>query len=82
MDGRGRGWWKGKKTIFTTLPLPLSLFLITKRPLGANFFLSPALCCHENEDGSHNFRYENTELSLAKIIPALQASHPLGLKGQ
>ena len=42
--GRGRG--KEKNVICAPLPLPLSLFLTVDRPLGTNFFLSPAFRCH------------------------------------
>ena len=45
-DRGGGGWGVGtaKGKIFTTPPLPLSLFLTGDRPLGTNFFLSPAFC--------------------------------------
>ena len=47
-DRGGGGWGVGtaKGKIFTTPPLPLSLFLTGDRPLGTNFFLTPAFCWH------------------------------------
>ena len=44
MDGGGRG--RDIRDLFTSLPPPLSLFLTVNRPLGTNFFLSPAFRCH------------------------------------
>ena len=46
VDGGGWGVGAAKGKIFTTPPLPLSLFLTGDRPLGTNFFLSPAFCWH------------------------------------
>ena len=43
---------------------PLFFFLIVSYPLGTNFFLSPAVSVQK----------QNTEQSLAKITPALQAT--------
>ena len=44
VDGGGRG--REIRELFTSLPPPLSLFLTVNRPLGTNFFLSPAFRCH------------------------------------
>ena len=53
----------------------LRVFLTVDRPLGTNFFLSPAFRCYKFKDGGHNFWKENTEHSIAKITPALQARY-------
>ena len=45
---------------------PLFFFLIVSYPLGTNFFLSPAISVQQKK--------RNTEQSLAKITPALQAT--------
>ena len=64
------GRWGGgerKNVICAPLPLPLSLFLTVDRPLGTNFFLSPAFRCHSKSKMASKY-------SLAKITPALQAN--------
>ena len=64
MDGGGRGRGRAKSNLHPSSPTPNSLhFLNVDRLLGAI----------KIKDGGHNFRYENTEHSLAKITPALQA---------
>ena len=60
----GVGGGEGRKVIFTHPLPPLTLFIFERRP---------PPCCIKIKDGGHNFRYENTEHSLAKITPALQA---------
>ena len=67
--GRVRGKAKKDAKYLLSQPHPLLIFYFRSPPFGTNFFLSPAYrCC------GHSFRLENTNHSLAKITPALQAS--------
>ena len=70
MDGGGRG---GEGKNFHSPILPLSLFLTVDRPLDPNYFSPQPSAAIKIKDGGHDFRQENTEHSLVKITPALQA---------
>ena len=60
--------------IFTSQPLPLSLFLTDDRPFGTNLSLPQSSAAIQIKDGGHNISQENTKHSPAKIMPALQAT--------
>ena len=70
----GEGGGGREKLIFTSSPSPLSLLLTFERPPGTNLFSPQPSAVIKIKDGGHNFRYEITELSLAKITPAQQAN--------
>ena len=67
MDGEGRG--QGK-VVFTPPSPAFSLFLTVLVQI--SFSPQPSASI-EIKDSSHNFCYENTEHSLAKIKPVLRA---------
>ena len=57
-------------------PTPALLLIFDRRPPPRYKFLSAI----KIKDGGHNFHQGNTEHSLAKITPALQASHRLDMR--
>ena len=74
MDGAWRGQGKMRRRHNLYCITPVSFLLTVAHPLSTNLFLSPAICCQKKiKDRGFKFHQENTEHSLAKIRPALQA---------
>ena len=70
--GGGGGGGGAKGEIFSPSP-PLSLFWSSLTPLVKISFSPQLTTAIKIKDGGHNYRWKNTEYSLAKITPALQA---------
>ena len=60
--------------VFTTFPLPLFSFSTIITPLIQISFSPQPSAAIKIKVGGHDFRYQNTDHSLAKVTPALQAT--------